>query len=96
MDELFESIEAGMTAGFSKYGPVTDKVLSRMKCKRCGGKIGYDCEGWGGDYVTLAGLSCKECHKTYGITGYRIYRLDGNEITGISWVISFIVNLILE
>jgi len=93
-DDFFDAIEDGISRGFEKYDPVVSNAFSQMSCKKCGDKIQNHYEGWGGDHVTLSGLHCQGCGKTYGLTGFRVYRLDGSEITGISWVIYFMINII--
>jgi len=94
-DDFFDAVEDSLGNACDKYGKVGKELIQAMRCASCGGEIRCSCESWGADHITFDELRCKECCKTYGVTGFRQFRLDKTEVRGFEWLFSYILSLFI-
>lgn len=95
-DGFFDDIENQLYMACEKYGDIGKQIIANMKCQHCENEIDCSYEEWGTDTIAFANLRCKKCSKTYGITGFRVYKLNMEEIVGIRWLIHFLSFLIKD
>ena len=92
-DDLFDAIEN--SSALEHFSNLSQEILKTMSCKHCGGEIRYSRCGWG-DSITFKELTCRDCKRLHGYTGYRIYNLDKSEVTGWLWLWNWIAYFLFD